>query len=136
MTLEERLDRLRRARGWNWIELGRNLGLSRTMIYNVRKGHQPMGIKSEHRLREAEVDSGLSTPAEAQDERLELLARTPVKEKGKFLSEASEWNLAEMTQKLPMLPEEKQDEITGEAVSATNRALSKHFALEAERPRY
>lgn len=72
MNVPERLEKLRRARGWTWLELGKQLELSRTMIFNVRKGTQPLGVKSAHRLAELERDAGLplflhETPAGYSD---------------------------------------------------------------------
>lgn len=42
-----------------WQELAKELGLSYTMIFYVKKGKRSLGIKARRRLREAEVQAGL-----------------------------------------------------------------------------
>ena len=54
-----RLQQLREARGVTWQELAKELGLSYTMIFYVKKGTRSLGIKARRRLREAETKAGL-----------------------------------------------------------------------------
>jgi len=54
-----RMQRLREARGVTWQELAKDLGLSYTMIFYVKKGTRSLGIKARRRLREAEAKAGL-----------------------------------------------------------------------------
>ncbi len=54
-----RIQRLRESRGVTWQELAKELGLSYTMIFYVKKGKRSLGIKARRRLREAEVQAGL-----------------------------------------------------------------------------
>jgi transcriptional regulator with XRE-family HTH domain len=54
-----RLQRLRDAKGVTWQELAKDLGLSYTMIFYIKKGTRSLGMKTRRRLREAEVKAGL-----------------------------------------------------------------------------
>ena len=61
------MQRLRESRGVTWQELAKELGLSYTMIFYVKKGSRSLGIKARRRLREAEAQAGLRSTEPATE---------------------------------------------------------------------
>ena|ERR1041384_39210 len=64
VDVEARLEKLRQSRGLAWKELAKFLGVTYTMLYFVRSGKRQLGIKSLHRLRQAEIEAGLRPAAQ------------------------------------------------------------------------
>ena len=64
VNLEQRLDRLRKAKGLTWKELANAFALSRTMLHYVRKRKRDLGVKKNYQLLQMERDAGLETREE------------------------------------------------------------------------
>lgn len=58
----ERLERLRVETQATWAEVAEVLGLSQSMIYQVKSGARQLSTKAEHRLAVAERKAGLAPP--------------------------------------------------------------------------
>jgi transcriptional regulator with XRE-family HTH domain len=59
----ERIERLRFANRWSWEELARALGLSRVMLFHLRKGTHSASEKTLRRLAELDRKSGVGADA-------------------------------------------------------------------------
>jgi len=59
----KRIERLRFANRWSWEELARALGLSRVMLFHLRKGTHRASKKTLQRLIELERKSGVGADA-------------------------------------------------------------------------
>ncbi len=59
ITFLNRLDHLRGKTGATWAEIGKMIGLSRTMLHHLRKGEHEPSQRTLARLQQAEIDAGL-----------------------------------------------------------------------------
>src|SRR5260370_13329587 len=59
LTFLNRLACLRGKTGATWAEIGKMIGLSRTMLHNLRKGEHEPSQRTLGRLEQAEIDAGL-----------------------------------------------------------------------------
>jgi len=59
----ERIERLRFTNRWSWEELARALGLSRVMLFHLRKGTHKVSKKTLQRLTELDRKSGVGAEA-------------------------------------------------------------------------
>lgn len=63
-SLVQRLDKLRVTLQLNWAEMAVKVGLSESMLYQVKAGKKNLSDKAIYRLEMAERESGLSRPVE------------------------------------------------------------------------
>ena len=55
-----RLEKLKLHQGWTWEDVGREVGLSKTLIHFIKSGKYKVTAKSWHLLEKAEAAAGLS----------------------------------------------------------------------------
>lgn len=63
-SIPGRIEKLRILTQLNWAEVAARLGLSESMIYQVKSGRRSMSSKSLYRLAAAETAAGIMTPLE------------------------------------------------------------------------
>ena len=63
-SLVQRLDRLRVTLQLNWAEIAAKVGLSESMLYQVKAGKKNLSDKAVYRLEQAEREAGLLEPEE------------------------------------------------------------------------
>lgn len=65
-SVPARLERLRVETQSTWVEIAARVGLSESMIYQVKSGKRALSAKALYRLAVAETESGIKTPLAEQ----------------------------------------------------------------------
>ena len=82
-SVPERLERFRVRTQMTWAQVAKRIGLSTSMIYQVKRGDVALSSKALYRLRHAELEAGVVSGADFIDESFNSMMAQPQPFNGK-----------------------------------------------------
>ncbi|RYG95367.1 MAG: hypothetical protein EON58_14320 [Alphaproteobacteria bacterium] len=133
-SVADRLERFRIATQATWADVAKDIGLSQSMIYQVKSGARQLSPKAEYRLAAAERKAGLAPPittatiAEAgnADDGIKVFAKATASEQLSMLKrEPGLWNLWFEMHILGLFSDVKENAEKAQEIADLAKALDK-----------